>query len=137
MKTIRMVSAAFLVCTLTGCVAVALVAGGAAAGAGAVIWHEGTLRTTIGDPISDVREASTVVLKRSGNGVVSDHQEDIDTRRLETKLGSDDTATIKLHAVSSSATEITIRIGFFGDRQRSEEILRQIEERLSGPRVTP
>ena len=112
---------------LTGC-AVALVAGGAAAGAGAVAWYQGALRTTLGKPMASVREATVLSLQKSGNGVVSD-QGDVTSAEIKTVLSDGSDVVVRLKSASSTATEVSVRIGTMGDRARSQAILDDIAKR--------
>jgi hypothetical protein len=111
----------------SGCIVA--VVGGAAAGAGAVYWVEGALRTTLGHPMRQVHDATVEALKNSGGGVTAD-KTDAFTSEIESTLQSGSNVCVDLKAVSSTATEVTIRVGTFGDRSRSDMILNAIEARL-------
>jgi hypothetical protein len=132
-KCAMIVLSAVVLVACSGC-AVALIAGGAAAGAGGVIWYEGALRTTIGYTMSDVDDAAADSLRKAGDGVVTDTGGSLD-RELETRLAGGDKIIIKLHAASSTATDVSIRIGLMGDRERSQAILDDILVRLKAPKI--
>jgi hypothetical protein len=108
---------------------VAAVGVGAAAGAGAVYWVEGTLRTTLGHPIRQVHDATLEALKNLGAGVPIDKTEAFNGE-IEATLAGGNNVSIGLKAISSSATEVTIRVGTFGDRDQSDMVLHAIETRL-------
>jgi hypothetical protein len=110
----------------SGCVAVV---GGAAAGAGAVCWVEGALRTTLGHPIREVHDATVGALKNIGVGIVADKTESF-SGEIESALQGGSNVRVELKAVSSTATEVTIRVGMFGDRNQSDMVLNAIEVRL-------
>ena len=112
----------------SGCVAVAVV-GGAAAGAGVVYWVEGALRTTVGHPIRQVHDATVDALNNIGIGIVADKTESFGGD-IESALRGGSSVTVHLKAVSSTATEITVRVGTFGDRAQSDMVLDAIETRL-------
>jgi hypothetical protein len=116
----------------SGCIAVAVV-GGAAAGAGVVYWVEGALRTTLGHPIREVHDATVQVLNNLGVGIVADKTESF-TGEIESALRGGSEVRVYLKAVSSSATEVTIRVGTFGDQAQSEMVLNAIEARLGDTR---
>lgn len=135
-KAIRLAAAGVLVASLVvtaGC-AVALVAGGAAAGAGAAVWYEGALRNTVGYRLDDARESASQTLRKFGDGIIQDTGDAMD-RELEGRLATGEKVSIKLHAVSSTATEVTIRVGIMGDKERSHAILDDILLRLKSPRI--
>jgi len=113
---------------LSGCV-VAAVGVGAAAGAGAVYWVEGALRTTLGHPIRQVHDATLEALKNLGAGVPIDKTAAFNGE-IEATLANGSNISIGLKAVSASATELTIRVGTFGDRDQSDMVLNAIETRL-------
>lgn len=111
-----------------GCVAAAVV-GGATAGAGAVYWVEGALRTSLGHPIHEVHDATVEVLKNNGVGIVADKTEGYNGE-IESALRGGGNVRINLKEVSSTVTEVTIRIGTFGDRDQSEIVLNDIKAHL-------
>jgi hypothetical protein len=117
---------------LTGCIAAAVV-GGAAVGAGVVYWAEGALRTTLGHPIREVHDATVDTLKNLGVGIVADKTEAFNGE-IESALRGGSDVRVYLKAVSPSATEITIRIGTFGDRNQSDMVLNAIESHLGDVR---
>jgi hypothetical protein len=124
---------AVVVTACSGCAAV-LVAGGAAAGAGGVLWYQGALRTTVGYPITQVRETTAEALRKAGDGIVLDEGGAID-RELAAWLPGGDKVAVKLHAASSTATEISIRIGVMGDQERSQTLHDDIIMRLNAPKL--
>jgi hypothetical protein len=117
---------------LSGCIAVAVV-GGAAAGAGVVYWVKGALRTTLGHPIREVHDATMEVLRNIGVGIVADKTESF-SGEIESALRGGSSVRVELKAVSPTATEVTIRVGTFGDQAQSDIVLNAIEARLGDTR---
>jgi hypothetical protein len=115
---------------LSGCIAVAVV-GGAAAGAG--YWVKGALRTTLGHPIREVHDATMEVLRNIGVGIVADKTESF-SGEIESALRGGSSVRVELKAVSPTATEVTIRVGTFGDQAQSDIVLNAIEARLGDTR---
>ena len=112
----------------TGCAA-ALLAGGVAAGAGAVFYVKGDLETTFDRSYDDVWEASLEGVQSLGlrawkkekgaeKGVIK-------TRRLDGK-----TVTIFVFPQTNQTSKLSIRIGAFGDEEGSREILKAIQAKL-------
>ncbi len=116
----------------SGCVAVAVV-GGAAAGAGVVYWVEGALRTSLGHPIREVHDATVAVLRNNGVGIVADKTEAFNGE-IESALRGGSNVRVNLKAVSPTVTEVTIRVGTFGDREQSDILLSDIEAHLGDAR---
>jgi hypothetical protein len=102
---------------------------GAASGAGAVYWAEGALHATIDHPVRDVHEATVEALKNIGVGIVADKTDSFNGE-IESALRSGSNVRVYLKAVSNTATEMTIRVGTFGDREQSDGVLRAIQARL-------
>ena len=118
---------------LSGCIVVAAVVVGAAAGAGVVYWVEGALRITLDHPVGQVHDATVETLKNLGAGRVAD-KSDAFSGEIESALGSGDHVRVDLKRVSSTATGVTIRVGTVGDRAKSNMILNAIEARLGDAR---
>ncbi len=111
-----------------GCAAV-LLAGGAAAGAGTVLYVRGALEATYDQPYDVVWQASLDGIKSLGlrptkrdkgpaKGVIK-------TRRLDDKP-----VTIIVSPLTQKTTKVSIRVGTFGDEVSSTEILEAIEAKL-------
>jgi len=112
----------------TGCAA-ALIAGGAAAGAGTVLYVGGDLESSFERSYDDVWQASLDGVKSLGlRPTKRDKQPKrglIKTRRLDDKL-----VTIKVIPQTKNTTKVSIRVGTFGDKESSKEILEAIQSRL-------
>ena len=73
------------------------------------------------------------VLKNMGVGIVADKTEAFNGE-IESALRGGSNVRVNLKAVSSTATEVTIRVGTFGDRDQSDMVLNAIEARLGDTR---
>ena len=114
---------------LTGCLAAAAVGGAAVAGAGTVAYIKGELKAT--------EEATMEQAWRATEGAVDELQflvinkiHDAVSGELEAKTADNKTVKISLKRVGNNLTEITIRVGTFGDETLSRYILSKIEARL-------
>lgn len=119
--------------TLTGCtwkqvlgtVGLAGVAGGAVAG---YYYVEGDLEAEVEDDIDDVFDATIKALEDEDWDIEEDDLDD-DTGKIVAEKG-DDKVTIRLKEEDDDETKLSIRVGTFGDEEKSEEILDAIEDHL-------
>ncbi|MCA9810130.1 MAG: DUF3568 family protein [Candidatus Dadabacteria bacterium] len=114
---------------LTGCLAAAAVGVAAVAGAGTVAYIKGELKAT--------EEASMDKAWKATEGAVDELQflvinkiHDAVSGELEAKTADNKTVKISLKRIGNNLTEITIRVGTFGDENLSRYILSKIEARL-------
>jgi hypothetical protein len=114
---------------LTGCLAAAAVGGAAAAGAGTVAYIKGELKATEEATLDKTWEA-TVGAADELNFLVINKLKDAVSAELEAKTADNKTVKIELKRVTENLTDISIRIGTFGDETLSRYILSKIEARL-------
>jgi hypothetical protein len=114
---------------LTGCLAAAAVGGAAAAGAGTVAYIKGELKATEEATLDKTWEA-TVGAVDELNFLVINKLKDAVSAELEAKTADNKTVKIELKRVTANLTDISIRIGTFGDETLSRYILSKIEARL-------
>lgn len=114
---------------LTGCLAAAAVGGAAAAGAGTVAYIKGELKATEEATLEKTWEA-TVGAVDELEFLVINKIKDAVSAELEAKTADNKTVKIELKRVTENLTDISIRIGTFGDETLSRYILSKIEARL-------
>lgn len=114
---------------LTGCLAAAAVGGAAAAGAGTVAYIKGELKATEEATLDKTWEA-TVGAVDELDFLVINKIKDAVSAELEAKTADNKTVKIELTRVTENLTDISIRIGTFGDETLSRYILSKIEARL-------
>lgn len=122
-----MLAAAPLV--LTGCLAAAAVGGAAVAGAGTVAYIKGELKATEEASMKKAWSA-TVGAVEELDFLVVNKVNDAVSGEIEAKTADSKTVKITLKRIADNLTEITIRIGTFGDESLSRYILSKIEARL-------
>ena len=110
----------------SGCVAVAA---GAVAGAGVYAFHAGKLNATLDAPMDRSYDATRAALQDLELVEVSAVKDAFDAK-VTAKTADAKDVTIRLEKVGETATDISIRIGTFGDEQKSTTILAEIRERL-------
>lgn len=113
---------------ISGC-APALIAGGAVAGAGTALYVRGEMNTTIDSPYDNVWRATLDGLNDLGmRPTIRDKQANkatIQTRRLDGK-----TVRIKITPYTKRTTNVSVRVGTFGDEASSKEIMDAIIAQL-------
>ena len=109
-----------------GCFAVVI---GAAAGAGGIAFIKGILTQNVDYDVKKVHEASLKAVKDLALNVSSD-QLDVHASMIKGSYPDGKNFSIQLEALTERATNIMIRIGVFGDEERSRMILNAILKRL-------
>jgi hypothetical protein len=118
---------ALILLSASGCVAVAL--GGAAAGAGTVMYAQGDLKVTIDQQIDPVYKATKAAVDKMDVMVV-DSQHDALVGKIVFRNAYDDKITITLKRTSEDFTDMSIRVGFFGDETKSRAVYDKIKKNL-------
>ncbi len=90
---------------------------------------EGLLRSTLGASMTDVVNATTETLKDL-ELVAIDSNVDQLKGRITARMAVGKKVGINLQSVDFESTSIRIKVGTFGDRSISLQILRNIEKRL-------
>ncbi len=119
--TILILSATLLM--NSGC---ALLVGGAA-GAGTVAYLKGELKTNEDVPINKVFDATQAALKEMGL-TVQKFEKAVDSAQVTAITADDKTIKINLKKRNDYLTELSIRVGTFGDESLSKKILEKIRK---------
>ncbi len=110
----------------TGCAAV-LLGGGAAAGAGTILYVKGELQSTEDVPIDKAWRATVLAVDDLGFAVTS-RKKDAVSARLTALTADNKDVKITLNRKAEEVTHIGIRVGTFGDESLSRLILDKIRE---------
>jgi hypothetical protein len=112
---------------LFGCAAAVV---GGAAGAGAVLYSKGELKSTENASLEQVLNAAEEAMNSMNFNVVSkDH--DALKGKLLAKRENGDNIDIKLEQKPNNLTEMKIRVGAFGNEDQARLIQEKIRQRLS------
>ena len=115
-----------------GCVAAAVGgAAGVAAGAGTIAYIKGELKATEAYSVPKVWAATEKAVDEL-QLAVTDKYSDAVAGRLEAFTADNKKVRINLKRIGDNITEVTIRIGTFGDEELSRFILSKIEKHLKG-----
>jgi len=123
---LRPFPAVLLLFALAGCPAI--VAGGAA-GAGGYAWYKGEMVRTHDKSVKRCYTASIKALKKLGMPV-NNKSKDALGAVIESKLSDGKQVRISIKRIADKSTEIAIRVGPVGDREKSDYIMKTIEKLL-------
>jgi hypothetical protein len=124
MRTI--VLALLLSATVSGCTT-----GSAGTDEATYVWYKGTLETVFHHPLDTVGAATRTALEKL-DLVAIDSAVDGLEGKLSARMASGSKVTVKLKALDLASTNVSVRVGTFGDEAASEQIIRYIDRELNG-----
>jgi len=122
---ILIVLLAVLMVSVSGCVLAAVGAGAA----GTVAYMRGDLEAIRVERVNEVYEATKKAVTDLGYAVTKD-QKDATSAEINLRDAQDKKIIIKLNATPEGPTDISIRVGTFGDESLSRLIYDKIKENL-------
>jgi len=135
MKTFKPSTPFSLACALlalstaaSGCFLVAVGAAGAA-GAGTVAYVRGELDATLGNPYDDVVNAVNNAIGQLQFAKVRETK-DAFSSKIIARTAEDKKIDILIKKEADAITQLSIRIGFFGDEEKSRAILDKVKSDL-------
>ena len=117
-----------LLLSFFGCVPVALVAG-AAAGIGGYRYLEGALTVVYNAPFKNTWKASLDAIEEMGIKI-EDKDHSISSGKIKARRADDTVVSVSMKYLSSDQTEVTIKVGLFGDEKESNNIKDKIADVL-------
>ncbi len=117
----------FVSAMVSGCVAV--VAAGAAGGAGTYVWASGKLTFTTSSTITECHDATIAAFQDLGIKLVSDSTDKLSGRIRGTTTAGESVA-IDLEPQGARVTSIDIRVGFWGSKGQSTKVADTIKRHL-------
>ena len=127
-KLLTMGLAAMLLALASGC-AVVVVGGVAAAGAAGYAYVKGELKSTEGASLDKLWNATLVTMKELSFPIIKQGKDGV-AGELTARNAKGKDVYIYCKKLSDTATEITIRVGTFGDEEMSRTILMKIKSHL-------
>jgi len=121
-----LVLALLLSATFSGCTT-----GSAGTGESAYVWYKGSLETVFQHPLDKVAAATRTALEKL-DLVAIDSAVDGLEGKLSARMASGSKVTVKLKALDLASTNVSVRVGTFGDKAASEQIIRYIDRELNG-----
>lgn len=121
-------------CSWRGVLTTLGIAGAAGAGAAAVYYAKGDLQAPLDSDLRKAHDASRRTLQDNGYTIERDSVDALNGS-IDAYKGSkegDDRTTVRIRTKRNKedATDISIRVGVFGDEKLSRQLLREIEEKL-------
>jgi len=115
-----------VVISSSGCVALFL---GAAAGAGGVYYFKGNLEKNYDYSVSQVHDSVLAALKSLGTFIKED---ELNKHSAAIKFEFEDgtKGRVEVIALTERASKLKVRIGVFGDEEKSRKILNEIEKNM-------
>lgn len=123
MRTIALVL--LLSISLSGCAAVVVGAGAAATW----VWVRGSLEATFDSSLPDVEAATRKALDEL-DLVAIDGAVDGLRGKLTARMASGTKVRVSMKALDFESTEVKVRVGTFGQKASSEQIMRHIERAI-------
>lgn len=114
---------------LASCAPLGLFAAGTAAGIGGYKWYQGALNVIYQAPYMNTWDAALKVLEEM-EFTIESKKHDSTTGKIVAKRADEKPVTISFKYRSSEETEVTIRVGLFGDRNASMVIKEKIRSKL-------
>ena len=112
-----------------GCPAAVLVGGGAAAGGGSFAYIKGELKSTEEVSLNRAWKATQMAMDDLEFNITGKEKDAFDAELSARGVG-DKKIKVALKKISGTRTEIRIRVGTFGDKSLSQQILEKIKIRF-------
>lgn len=113
----------------SGCEVLILGGAGAVVGAGGYRYYEGELKGELNARLMDAWEASKRAVEQMGYVIEEAKHKETEGKIKATKL-KEEPITIRLKYITYDRTEIGVRVGFLGDKERSTTIIDKIQQNL-------
>jgi hypothetical protein len=113
-----------------GCVVAAV---GVAAGAGAVVYIKGMLEESMSYPTPVVYDAVRAALRDLRVPVLEDKHDSLNAE-IKGRFADNTNIWIWIDSVSPTASTLKIRVGTFGEENRSRQVLDKVHQQLSKSR---
>ena len=118
-----------LICLMSASCAAVVFLGGAAAGVAGYKYYEGALEVVYESPFMETWDATLRALDRMDIEVTS-KKHDLTAGKINA-MGSDlKEITLSFKYISTEETEVSIRVGIFGDERASDAIKEEIRKEL-------
>lgn len=124
-RGLLLISLSAIVVMSSGCVAIAA----AGAGAAGYAYVAGALRATVDGTVPQVQQATEKALDELGFSRIRASGDEL-VARVEYRTSQDEKVDVRIETASEGSSDIRIRVGRFGDENRSVRILEKIKSHL-------
>ena len=114
---------------ISGCAEAVLVGVGAAGGAGAVLWAKGKMAEELDVSFSRAHTATLAALKDLELPINKDEKKGLKAT-IESQFPEGKHVWIRVRAVTETSSKVTVRVGMFGDKTRSQKIFDAIHQHI-------
>ena len=114
---------------ISGCAEAVLVGVGAAGGDGAVLWAKGKMGEELDVPFSTAHTATLAALKDLELPIKKDTKKGLKAK-FESQYPDGKFVWVNIRAITESSSKISVRVGMFGDKSRSQKIFDAIHQHL-------
>ena len=118
-----------LLCLMSASCAPILFLGGAAAGVAGYKYYEGALEVVYESPFMETWDAALGVLDRM-DIEVTNKKHDLTTGKISAMRPDDKEVSLSFKYRSTEETEVSIRVGIFGDEHASDALKEEIRKEL-------
>ena len=112
--------------SLSGCIPLLI---GAAAGAGGIAYIKGTLEQNLDRSVDKVHKAALTTLKEL-KITINKEESALHDSKIQAQYPDETKISIDVVALTEQSSTIKIRVGVFGDQEKSELILNAIRKKL-------
>ncbi len=125
-KILGIVVLGLMLVSQSGCVALLV---GAAAGAGGIAYIKGTLEKNFDRPVKRAHKATLAALKDL-KLVIKEEELNQHSSKIKAEYPDETKVYIDITALTEKSSTIKIRVGIFGDQDKSQMILNAVMKRL-------
>ena len=113
-----------------------LIGGAAGAGAGAATYVTGKQVKTVDYPVPETQKAAAAALEELGLPIIQ-NRGDLVSAHLESEFADDKEVWIDIEATGDNNSEVSVRVGWLGDENRTNRIMDLIEDHLGSSKTKP
>ena len=118
-----------LLCLISASCTAAIFLGGAAAGVAGYKYYEGALEVVYESPFMETWDAALEVLNRM-DMEVTNKKHDLTAGKISAMRSDEKEVNLSFKYRSTEETEVSIRVGVFGDERASDDIKEEIRKEL-------
>ena len=128
-KLLIFISAILILANIYGCVAV--LAGGAAGGAGTAIWLSGKLVRQVNASLEQTTKAVKLALQSSKRSIIIKETISEGIVQIRSRDINGEKVWVDIHRITDTTSQIQVRVGtFFSNKEAADRVLKMILQNL-------